>query len=456
MESPAATPVTIPALAAAQVILADGLERKPRGEIAAEQARRLRALLAWIHEKSDFWREHLDAAGVKPHDVETLADLRRIPTISKSEHAREQAAHPLFGRFVCQPELTETQGCWLWKTSGTTERPRWFITSKEEFWRYNAAKTARAYLMGGLQAGDKVLLTLGGYNLWAAAWAFHFGVEVGGGTPLPTALYDTRTKIEILDQLRPIGLHGIPSYLVHLGEVAEELGYKPADLGVRKLFVTGEYLPPPMFARLRDLWGATSISQSYAGAEFQGCAAASCREQTGMHCYEDYYIIEVLDPQSGEPAAPGQTGEVVITPLFPRVALFSLRFRTGDLSAYTDEPCSCGRTTRRLLGIVGRVDDVVKVRGVSLHPVAVAEVLAQMPEFGEEFQVVARRDGALDHVTLNVELRPEVAAEGQGELVARLKDDLKRKLGLGFGVEVKRYGALPRAEGKPKRLIDQR
>lgn len=413
---------------------------------------KLRRQLLYCYERSAFYRERWDAAGADPRRVTSLKDLRRFPLLRKADVRAEQAAHPPFGRYLCvdRADVARIHG-----TSGTTGRPTAFGLSRGD-WDRIGATHARIMWAAGVRPSDTIFLG-SFFGLYLGGWGALAGGERLGATCLPFGAGvpgQTSQAVQWLAEMKPTVFYGTPSYALRIAEVARELGHDPAAFGLRVLFFSGEPGAgiPATKRQIERTFGGHCIDMGSMAEMTPWMTNAECAERTGMHLWDDVVYTEVLDPVTEEPVGPGEVGVPVYTHL-ERDSQPMIRLWSADLARYTDEPCPCGRTYRRLPdGLFGRADDMLVIRGENVYPAAVEEAIRAAGCEGE-FRVVVTREGALDELNVQVEA---VAGRPERALVDDVGLHLKKKLGLRAAVEVVPAGSLERTEFKSRRITDQR
>ena len=414
--------------------------------------RKLKAQLAYCYEKSGFYREKWDAAGVEPSRISSLEDLRRLPLLRKHELRAEQAEHPPFGRYLCvrRGEVLRIHG-----TSGTTGRPTAFGVSRAD-WERIAATHARIMWGAGLRPDDTIFLG-SFFGLYWGGWGALIGGERLGATCFPFGAGvpgQTGQAVEWLAQMHPSAFYGTPSYALRVAEVAREAGYDPVDFGIRVLFFSGEPGAgiPSTKRQIEKTFGGSCIDMGSMAEMSPWMTNAECTERTGMHLWDDVVYTELLDPVTEEPVGPGEVGVPVYTHL-ERDSQPMIRLWSGDLSRYTTEPCGCGRTYRRLPdGLFGRADDMLVIRGENVYPAAIEEAVRAAGCEGE-FRVEVVRDRTLDELRVRAEAVP---GSSDDDLQQAVLGQLKKQLGLRAAVEIVRAGSLERTEFKSRRISDRR
>ncbi len=379
------------------------------------------------------FRARMEAAGLRPRDLRTPTDLRRLPVLRKDDLLQRQQADPPFGGLLMGPMERLRR---IFQSPGPLYEPEPPIPDP---WRWAPALQA-----AGFEPGDRVLIAFS-YHLSPAGAMFEEALKVIGCPVLPGGIGQQELQLQALRTLRITGYIGLPSYLYNLLERAVAAGWDPhRDLSLRKAFVTAEPLPPSLRQDLRR-FGLT-VRQGYGTAEC-GCLGYECEHEDGLHVPEDAYV-EICDPQSGEPVPPGEAGEIVVTLFHPVYAL--IRFGTGDLSRWVLEPCPCGRPAPRLGGILGRVGEAIKVRGMFLHPRQMEAIFARFPEV-LAYQAVIDREAHVDRLMFRVALRE--GTPDPESVRARLREAIRD--GLRFQAEIVWVPAEELPPGSP-RVVDRR
>lgn len=386
---------------------------------------------AWKHAPA--FVDKMKSVGAEPGDVKCVADLAKLPITEKGDLIALQRNNLPFGGLDAEP-LSKMKRIYV--SPGPIYEPGERLISDDRW--------AQAFYAGGFRPGDKAQVTFN-FNMVPFAFALDEALGQVGAISIPTGVGNTDTQVQVLKELQVEAYLGTPSFLAALADRAEEQGLDlQKDLNLQVSFVAAEMLPESLRASLQSRLGML-VRQSYGTAE-AGCLSYECHHMGGMHLAAGC-VVEVVDPETGLPRGENEPGEVVCT-IFNK-AYPLIRFGTGDLSAYTLAPCACGRTTPKLTRIMGRVDQVTKVKGMFVHPSGVGQVAAQFPAVCA-YQLVVSRDGAMDEMTLVCELAEEVAdtAALEAEMLAAIKEVLRVK----GGVKFVRKGSLP-AERK---VIDDR
>ncbi len=419
------------------------LETASRSLIATHQWTRLQAGLTRILPHNRFYQEKFSAVGVnQPLTLEQLEDLSHFPFTTKRELVADQEAHPLFGRNLTYPVSNYIR---LHQTSGTTGRPLKLLDTQES-WDWWADCWATVYRAAGVSRDDIVFLAFG-FGPFIGFWSAYEGAKRLGALTVPGGGMDSVQRLRALQEIGATVLVCTPSYALHLAEVAQEHGIDMRESSVRVTIHAGEpgASIPATRERIERAWNARTYD--HAGMTEMGAYGFSCSQQQGIHVNEEEFIAEILNPQTGQPVADGQTGELVLTNL-GRWGSPAIRYRTGDLVRHSGYSCSCGRTFLALTGgVLGRVDDMLIVRGVNVYPSALADVLHRFPEVSE-YRVIVTQAGPMDEIALQVEC--------PAERIAHIQEELHIAFNLRIPVEVVEQGSLPRFELKAKRVDDRR
>lgn len=412
-------------------------DRMPKHALRAVQAERLKSLVAYIYEATPFWRRKLDEAGVDPRSVTSVDDLTRLPFCDKKELLADQAAHPPFGSYVGTPQ---NQWYRIFSTSGTTGTPLKRVVSRAD-WKRVLDRFLRISPVG---PGDIVAI-LGPLDDLFGATAGAEGLAHAGALVLPLSRYDTRKKIELMVQYRPVAVSGTASYLMHMAEVAREMGVDLTSLGIKGLNSVGEpgAAIPATRERLAKGWGAF-VGDGYGLTEILPLGN-SCLHHSGTHIPDDLVITEIVDPATGLQCQPGEPGEIVFTNLICDTHPL-LRYRTGDIARIEPgECCKCGFTGTVLArSIEGRVDDMIWFKGINLYPAVIEQAVRSVPQAGDEFEIVIEGAG---NPVMRVRVETDRAEEATKTAITLA---IRKAAGLGVQVELIEPGTLSRADGRTK------
>ncbi len=392
-----------------------------------------------------FYQKQLREAGVRDDDIRKLEDVRKLPFTRKQDLRN---GYP-FG-FLAVPLSKVVR---IHTTSGTTGKPTVVGYTKADLEAW-ADLIARNLIMVGLREGD-VFQNMVNYGMFTGGLGMHYGAEKIGLTVIPSATGNTRRQIEMIQDFGVTAIHCTPSYAMHLSEVAEDMGAELATL--RTGLFGAEPWSDAMRGELEARLGVTAFD-SYGLSELFGPGVAfECPERDGLHIWHDCYLVEIIDPATGDVLGPGERGELVVTPLV-KEAMPLLRYRTGDITMLLPDECPCGRA-QKIARITGRSDDMLVIRGINVFPSQIEHVLLRIPEVGNQFMVYVDRVNHLDEMTIEVEIN---RAHFSGELAdlsriqKKVVKELRDTLELRTTVKLVEPGSLPRFEGKAKRVIDRR
>jgi phenylacetate-CoA ligase len=426
----------------------DPAETMPRAKLRALQLKRLKQTVksAWNH--VPMHRKRMLQRGIKPADIRSLEDLRLLPFTVKAD-LRD---HYPFGLFALPRETLVR----LHASSGTTGKPTVVGYSEDDIATW-ADLMARTMACAGARPGD-VIHNAYGYGLFTGGLGAHYGGERLGATVVPVSGGATERQIVLIQDFGARVLCATPSYALSIAEVAEKQG---VDLRKSKLEIGifgAEPWSEAMRKELDKRLGIKSVD-IYGLSEIMGPGvAAECVEaRDGLHGWEDHFLFEVIDPDTGEDVPEGTPGELVITTL-TKEALPMIRYRTRDITRVTTERCGCGRTHLRIRRITGRNDDMLIIRGVNVYPSQVEAVLVGLPDVAPHYQLVVERKGAMDELTVEVEIASGLAgtANAYPVIADRVRHHIKSMIGVSADVEVKQPGEIPRSQGKAVRVRDLR
>jgi phenylacetate-CoA ligase len=430
------------------------LETLPPEKIRQLQLSKFKKIFRWAYENSKFHRRLYDNAGIKPEDVQSFEDIQRVPKVEKSMMRDIQRKDPFpYGEALCVPldEVTIFR-----QTSGTTGQPVYQPDTWQD-WEWWMECWSYILWAQGYRPQDRVFIPFG-YNIFVAFWAGHYAAEKIGCEVIPGGVLDTKARILKIKELQATAMMGTPTYILGMAETARlKMNLDPAQLSINKITCAGECGAsiPSTKKRLEEAWGAKVYD--HAGATEIGAWSFECADQPGgMHVNEALFLVEIEDVETGETIeAPGRRGKMVITAL-DRMAQPCVRFDSKDVIEWAAEPCSCGRTSRLIKGgVVGRADDITKVKGVLLAPSAIEEVVRSIEGLGDEYEVIVEKAGDADRIKLKVEVLPQ--AEDQCTVIENeLVDQLRLKTNLRYDIEICGCDTLPRYEVKAKRFKDLR
>ena len=429
-------------------------ETLPPEELEKLQLKKFRRIVRWAYEKSRFHRALYEEAGLEPDDIRSMEDVRRVPKVEKSMMRTIQRKDPFpYGDALCVPldEVTEFR-----QTSGTTGNPIYQPDTWRD-WEWWSECWSTLLWAQGYRPHDRVFIPFG-YNIFVAFWAGHYACEKIGCETVPGGVLDTKARILKIEELKPTAMMATPTYVLGMADTArDKMGIDPAALGIKRITCAGEpgALIPATKKRMEESWNAKVFD--HAGATEIGAWGFECEAQSGaLHINEAMFLTQVEDLETGQLVTePGRRGKLVITAL-DRIAQPCIRFDSKDIVEFSDRQCECGRTYRLVKGgVIGRADDITKVKGVLLAPTAIEDVVRSIQGFSDEYEVVVEKKGDVDHISLKVELTEE-AASMAAELKAKLQTELRLKTNLGYEILVHPYGSLPRYEVKARRFKDLR
>jgi phenylacetate-CoA ligase len=421
-------------------------ETLPRPALEALQLDRLRHTVARVWQRVPLYRQMLEAAKVAPEQIRSLSDVRRLPFTSGADL---RAAYPN-GLLAVTPDALLR----LHTSSGTTGKPKAIFFSRQDV-QNSAELCARSFVATGMGQQD-VFQNMMTYGLFTGALVTHYAAEKIGCLVIPAGPGGSERQLMLMQDFHTTSIHITPSFALHFADFIEKRGVDPrTQLELRRAFVGAEPYTEETRRKIEAGLGVRAYN-SYGLSEMNGPGVAfECQEQHGMHLWEDHFLMEIIDPETGLPLPAGARGELVLTTLM-REAMPILRYRTRDITSVREEPCPCGRTHRRIERIAGRTDDMLIVRGVNFYPQQIERILMGIAGVGRNWRIVL--DGA-GEMTVQVELaaagladRPEPILHLQEEIASRLRAEILTRP----KVEIAAPGSLPVSEGKARRVIDNR
>jgi phenylacetate-CoA ligase len=412
------------------------------------QYRSLKKLVSNLYSFNAFYGGRMKEAGVRPDDIKSLDDIVKLPFMTKTD-LRDNYPTKMF----TSPNEDVVR---YHVSSGTTGKPTLVGYTRNDIdsWTENLARSLTSI---GIGRNDTVQISYG-YGLFTGGLGLHYGVEKVGATVLPTGIGNTERQLELMMDLGVTAIACTPSYLAHISDVAVKMGIDiRKDTKLRKAVLGAEPWSEAMRSHIEEATGVTAYD-IYGTSEQAGPMFTECTERKGIHISGDTMLVEIVDPDTLEPVGPGEVGEMVVT-MLKKEAMPMIRYRVRDLSALIEDECGCGRTSPRLERITGRSDDMLIIRGINVFPSQVEHTLMQIPQVGDQYMIILDRDGPLDTMTLQVEIRPESFSDKVDDMI-RLKkhisSEMKKYLNISVNIELMDAGALPRFEGKAKRVIDRR
>lgn len=424
-------------------------ETATRDELRKHQLQLLKEKVKFCYENTTFYRNRFKSAGISPDDIKTLEDAQKIPFTVKDD-LRDN--YPFGMVAVHLDDIVEIHA-----SSGTTGNPivGAYTPNDMDVW---AELMARSLYATGVRKQD-VIHNAYGYGLFTGGLGFHYGAQKIGSTIIPVSGGMTQRQIKLMKDLGSTVLCCTPSYAIYLAEAMNKEGVDPRkDLKIK----IGNFGAEPWSERIReriekelgieafDIYGLTELCGPGVSVE--------CNEHNGLHIWEDHFLVETIDPKTGDVLPAGEEGELVFTSL-TKTGLPLLRFRTRDISVIETEKCDCGRTHSRMMRIRGRSDDMLIIRGVNVFPSQIEYAIMGFPELAAQYQIVLDRPEALDVFTIKAELTEQTSKSTQEELNV-LKRKIRQKVsnitGISPIIELVKPGEIPRTAGKAKRVLDLR
>ncbi len=419
-----------------------------RERLEALQLQRLRDTVDRLYQKVPFYRKKLEEVGFRPGDIKSLEDLKKLPFTTKDD-LRDNYPFGLFA--VPMRDIVR-----LHASSGTTGKPTvvGYTANDIKVWADLVARTIVA--AGGTQ--DDIVHVAYGYGLFTGGLGLHYGAEMLGATALPMSGGNTKRQIRLMVDFGSTILCCTPSYALNIAEVMREMGVTRDQIKLKAGILGAEPWTDEMRLQIEEELGI-SAHDIYGLSEVVGPGVSiECVEKRGLHVFEDCFIPEIIDPDTGETLPPGQRGELVFTNI-NKEGLALLRYRTRDISALDVSPCPCGRTHVRMMRVTGRTDDMLIIRGVNVFPSQVEAVLMQIPGVSPHYQLVVDRVENLDVLEVQVEVSPQVFSDEikkLEELERKIQDEVQSYLGVSVKVRLMEPRSIQRSEGKAVRVIDRR
>lgn len=424
-------------------------ETLPREAIEAIQLRRLKETVERVYATVPFYRRKFDEAAVTPSDIKRLEDLKRLPFTSKQD-LRDNYPYGMFA--VPMDNVVRIHA-----SSGTTGKPTVVGYTARDIQTWSELM-ARSLTAGGATRGD-IIHNAYGYGLFTGGLGVHYGAEKLGASVIPISGGNTKRQILIMKDFAPTILTCTPSYALHLAEVAAEIGVDFGTLRLKSGIFGAEPWSEEMRAEIEAKLHLNAID-IYGLSEVIGPGVSiECLEaRNGLHIFEDHFIPEIIDPESGETLPNGEQGELVFTSI-TKEAFPVIRYRTSDVTSLNREPCICGRTHVRMRKVSGRTDDMLIIRGVNVFPSQIESVLMEMKEVEPHYQLVVDRLDNLDTLTVMVEVGESFFSDEVRVLQAlerKISKNIKEFLGVSAKVKLVEPKTIARSEGKAQRVIDNR
>ncbi|RJP83621.1 MAG: phenylacetate--CoA ligase [Desulfobacteraceae bacterium] len=424
-------------------------ETMPREALEAIQLRRLQATLERVYATVPFYQEKFEKAGITPSEIKTLKDLQKLPFTTKQD-LRDN--YP-FGMFAVPMDNVVR----IHASSGTTGQPTVVGYTARDIGTWSELM-ARSLAAGGAWRGD-IIHNAYGYGLFTGGLGVHYGAEKLGASIIPVSGGNTKRQIVIMKDFGPTILTATPSYTLHLAEVAEEMGVSFKDLKFKFGIFGAEPWSENMRQEIENKLNITAVD-IYGLSEVMGPGVAiECYQaKKGLHVFEDHFIAEIINPETGDVLPYGEVGELVFTSI-TKEAFPVIRYRTRDISALNPEPCICGRSHVRMKRVSGRTDDMLIIRGVNVFPSQIESVLMQVDGVAPHYQLVVDRKDNLDTLSVLVEVDEKLFSDevrNLQNLEKKISKDIKELLGVSAAVKLVEPKTIARSEGKAVRVIDNR
>jgi len=431
------------------MIFNEEFETLPREALEALQLKRLQQVVQRVYHTVGFYKRAFDEAGVAPDDIRTMDDMRRLPFTVKQD-LRDNYPFGLFA--VPMSNIVR-----LHASSGTTGKPTVVGYTRRDIETWSNLM-ARSFVAAGLTSND-VIHNAYGYGLFTGGLGAHYGAERLGASVIPMSGGSTKKQIMILQDFGPTAICCTPSYALYLAEQGEEMGVDMRSLRLRVGILGAEPWSERMRQEIEDRLGIKALD-IYGLSEIIGPGVAiECAEgRNGLHIFEDHFIVETINPVTGETVPYGETGELVFTSL-TKEAFPLIRYRTRDMSRLMEEPCKCGRTHVRMDRVSGRSDDMLIIRGVNVFPSQVESVLLGIEGLEPHYQLIVDREGSLDTLEIHVEMSEDLFSDEIKTLQnieRRITKDIKDYLGVTAKVKLVGSKSLGRSEEKAQRVVDKR
>ena len=419
-----------------------------RDERAALQSKRLRLLVKYVYHNVPFYRNKMQTMDIRPDDIRTIEDITKLPFTTKQD-LRDN--YPFGLQAAPQSEIVRIHA-----SSGTTGKATIVGYTRKDIgvWSESFSRCLAAF---GVNRDD-IFSVAYGYGLFTGGLGAHYGVENLGATVLPASTGNTEKHLRLISDLGVTGIACTPSYALYLADTMDKIGIRKEDLKLRAGAFGAEPWTEHMRQEIESRLGLKAYN-IYGLSEITGPGVSyECEMQHGSHISEDHFFPELINPDTLEPVADGEVGELVFTTL-SKEGMPLLRYRTKDLTTLDHTPCQCGRTNVRMGRILGRSDDMLIIRGINVFPSQIESVILSLKEVAPQYLIIVDRKGVLDTIKVQVELRPEYfvddypAMERQKKMLA---DKLRSVLSISAQVELLPPGSIERSDGKSKHVIDNR
>jgi phenylacetate-CoA ligase len=424
-------------------------ETLPQEKLESIEFSYFKNLFSYAKSHSALYRDKLK--GMEVGDIKTFDDIKKVPFTYKEELRKwQENVEPFPYGGLLGVDIKDV--CTFRQTSGTTGKPV-YVPESYESWQWRIESWCHILYMAGFRPRHRVFLPFG-YNVYVAFWEAHYAAEKVGCEVIPGGALDTKGRVNKIIELKANAMTGTPTYCLNIAQEAMNMGIDPKSLGIERILGAGEPLPEATRKRIEETYGCHMFD--HIGSTETCGYAGMCEAKKGLHIIEPFFLIELLDRETlSKEVAEGKEGVIVITPLGRR-SFPVLRFNTMDVAIKGPSNCDCGRTSRKLMEIVGRVDDIRKIRGVLFSPKTIEQLIrSEFPDI-VEFEIVVTREDIMDEITLRIEATPKLGKDDIEDLTKRLKERAKIKTNLTCKVKVEPQGGLPRYDLKAKRFKDMR
>ena len=424
-------------------------ETLPREKLNKIELKYFRDLVSYGKEHSKLYKEKLKDINIG--DIKTFEDIKKIPFTYKEELRKwQENVEPFpYGGLLGVPieEISTFR-----QTSGTTGRPV-YVPESYESWQWRVESWCHILWMAGFRPRHRVFLPFG-YNVYVAFWEAHYAAEKLGCEVIPGGALDTRGRVNKIIEMKVNAMTGTPTYTLNIAQEAVAMGIDPKSFGIERILGAGEPLPEATRKKIEETYNCKMYD--HIGSTETCGFAGMCEAQQGLHVIEPLFLVEVLDRDTlSKEVAEGEQGVLVVTPL-GRHSFPVIRFNTNDIAVKGPSTCDCGRTSGKMMEIVGRVDDITKIRGVLFSPKTVEQLIrSEFPEI-VEYELVVTRDGIMDNILARIEVRPELSKADADSIAQKFSERHKIKTNLSCKTKVEPAGTLPRYDLKAKRFKDTR
>ncbi len=399
-----------------------------------------------VYKNSEFYRKRFDEAGVKPKHIKSLKDLSKLPFTTAKDL---QEGYPFPLRSVAFEKIVRIHA-----SSGTTGKRKVLCYTQKDIQDW-ANMFARCYEMAGVTTKDRVQVAVG-YGVWTAGVGFQLGVERIGAMAIPIGPGNLDMQCQFLEDFQPTVLCSTASMAILMGEEVQRRGLRDR-IALKKVIMGSERSSDAMRAKMKELLGVEHVFDITGLTELYGPGTGiDCPFHEGIHYWADYYILELLNPETLEPVSPGETGEMVVTTLRKEAAPL-IRYRTRDLTKLIPRRCSCGSILPLHDRLLGRSDDMFIIRAVNIYPGQIDHILSNTKGVGSEYQIhLDRKEDGKDYMTIKVERAEGGSPAEDQNLISKIEEEIKKQILVSGKVEIVDYGSLPRSERKSKRVFDHR